>query len=36
MADNFGDPDHRKVLGVDDGVTSRRPHALTAYSEELQ
>src|SRR6185312_6587083 len=36
VAQNFGYAYHRQVLGLDDGVASRSPHAVSADAKELQ
>ena len=36
MAENFGDADDGKIFGVDDGVASGGPHAVSADAEEFE
>ena len=36
MADNFRDTDDGEVLGIDDGVATGSPHAVSADAEEFE
>src|ERR1700687_1309542 len=36
MAENLGDADDRKILGVDDRLAASSPHTISAHTEELK